>query len=48
MDVGAPYHRRVIGARLWLDMKKIAEKIPMGFDSEENFTEVHKNGNMAN
>jgi hypothetical protein len=28
--------------------KKEAEKIPMGFDSKESFTEMDENGNMAN
>jgi hypothetical protein len=42
MDAGAPYHRWVIRGRLCLDMEKIAEKIPMGFDSEESFAEVNE------
>jgi hypothetical protein len=28
--------------------EKIAEKIPMGFNSKENFTKVNENSNMAN
>jgi hypothetical protein len=28
--------------------KKEAEKIPMGFDSEESFAEMDEDGNMAN
>jgi hypothetical protein len=33
---------------LWLYPEKEAEKIPMGFDSEESFTKMDENGNMAN
>jgi hypothetical protein len=33
---------------LWLYPEKEAEKIPMGFDSEESFVEMDEDGNMAN
>jgi hypothetical protein len=33
---------------LWLYPEKEAEKIPMGFNSEESFAEVDEDGNMAN
>jgi hypothetical protein len=33
---------------LWLYPEKEAEKIPMGFDSEERFAEMDEDGNMAN
>jgi hypothetical protein len=33
---------------LWLYPEKEAEKIPMGFDSEESFAEMDEDGNMAN
>jgi hypothetical protein len=33
---------------LWLYLEKEAEKIPMGFDSEESFAEMDEDGNMTN
>jgi hypothetical protein len=33
---------------LWLYPEKEAEKIPIGFDSEESFAEMDEDGNMAN
>jgi hypothetical protein len=33
---------------LWFDAEEEAEKIPVVFDSEEGFTEVDKNRNVAN
>jgi hypothetical protein len=33
---------------LWLYPEKEAEKIPMGFDSEESFAEMDEDGYMAN
>jgi hypothetical protein len=33
---------------LWLDAEEEAEKIPVGLDSEEGFTEMDKNRNVAN
>jgi hypothetical protein len=33
---------------LWFDAEEEAEKIPVGFDSEEGFTEMDKNRNVAN
>jgi hypothetical protein len=32
---------------LWLDAEEEAEKIPVWLDSEEGFTEMDKNGNVA-
>jgi hypothetical protein len=32
---------------LWFYPEKEAEKIPMGFDSEESFTEMDEDGNVA-
>jgi hypothetical protein len=47
LDAGIPYRRWVIGGRFWLDTEKIAKKIPMGFDSEESFTKVDEDRNVA-
>jgi hypothetical protein len=33
---------------LWFYPEKEAEKIPMGFDSEESFAEMDEDGNVAN
>jgi hypothetical protein len=33
---------------LWLYPEKEVEKIPIGFDSEESFTEMDEDCNMAN
>jgi hypothetical protein len=33
---------------LWFYPEKKAEKIPMGFDSEESFAEMDEDGNVAN
>jgi hypothetical protein len=48
LDAGAPYNRWTFGGGLWFYSKKEAEKIPMGFDSEEGFTELDEDCNMAN
>jgi hypothetical protein len=47
-DAGAPYNRWIFGGGLWFYSEKEAEKTPMGFDSEEGFTELDKDCNMAN
>jgi hypothetical protein len=48
LDTGAPYNRWIFGGGLWFYSEKEAEKIPMGFDSEEGFTEMDKDCDMAN
>jgi hypothetical protein len=48
LDAGAPYNRWIFGGGLWFYSEKEAEKIPMGFDSEEGFTEMDKDCDMAN
>jgi hypothetical protein len=47
LDVGAPYNGRVLGGGLWFDAEE-EEKIPVGFDSKEGFTEMNKNRDVAN
>jgi hypothetical protein len=42
LDAGAPHNRRIFQGGLWFDSKDEAEKIPMGFDSEEGFTEMNE------
>jgi hypothetical protein len=48
LDAGVPYNRWIFGGGLWFYSEKEAEKIPMGFDSEEGFTEMDKDCDMAN
>jgi hypothetical protein len=48
LDAGAPYNRWIFGGELWFYSEKEAEKILMGFDSEEGFTEMDKDYDMAN
>jgi hypothetical protein len=42
LDAGAPYNRWILGGGSWFYSEKEVEKIPMGFDSEEGFTEMDK------
>jgi hypothetical protein len=48
LDAGTPYNRWIFRGGLWFYSEKEAEKIPMGFDSEEGFTEMDKDCDMAN
>jgi hypothetical protein len=48
LDAGAPYNRWIFGGGLWFYSEKEAEKIPMGFNSKEGFTEMDKDCDMAN
>jgi hypothetical protein len=48
LDAGAPYNRWIFGGGLWFYSEKEAEKIPMGFDSKEGFTEMDEDCDMAN
>jgi hypothetical protein len=48
LDAGAPYNRWTFGDGLWFYLKKEAEKIPMGFHSEEGFIKMDKDCDMAN
>jgi hypothetical protein len=47
-DAGAPYDGWIFGYGLWFHSEKEAEKIPVGFNSEESFAEMDEDGNMAN
>jgi hypothetical protein len=47
LDAGAPYNGWTFGGGLQLYPEKIAEKIPVGFNSEESFTKVDENSNVA-
>jgi hypothetical protein len=47
LNAGAPNNRRIVGGRLRFDTEEETEKILMGFDSEESFTKMDKNGNVA-
>jgi hypothetical protein len=42
LDAGAPYNGWILEGGLWFDSKEEAEKIPMGFDSEEGFIEMNE------
>jgi hypothetical protein len=48
LDADAPYNGQILGCGLRFYPKKEAEKIPMGFDSEEDFTEMDEDCDMAN
>jgi hypothetical protein len=48
LDASAPYNGWVLGGGLWFYLEKKAQKIPMGFDSEEGFAEMDKDWDMAN
>jgi hypothetical protein len=43
LDAGAPYYGWTLGGGLRFDSEEETEKIPVGFDSEEGFTEMDKN-----
>jgi hypothetical protein len=47
LNAGAPYNGWIFGGRLRFYMEEIAEKIPMGFNSKESFTNVDENRNVA-
>jgi hypothetical protein len=48
LDAGAPYNGWILGGGLWFDAEEEAEKIPVRLDSKEGFTEMNKDGNVAN
>jgi hypothetical protein len=48
LDAGALYNGRILGGGLWFDAEEEAEKIPVGFDFKEGFTEMDKNRDVAN
>jgi hypothetical protein len=43
LDAGTPYNGWILGGGLRFDSEEETEKIPVGFDSEEGFTEMDKN-----
>jgi hypothetical protein len=47
LDAGAPCNGKILGCGLWFDTKEEAEKIPVGFDSEESFAEIDENRNVV-
>jgi hypothetical protein len=47
LDAGAPCNGKVFCCGLWFDTEEEAEKILVGFDSEESFAEIDKNRNVA-
>jgi hypothetical protein len=48
LDASAPYNGHILGCGLWFYPEKEVEKIPIGFDSEEGFTEMDEDRDMAN
>jgi hypothetical protein len=48
LNAGAPYNGQIFGCGLWFYPEKEAEKISMGFDSEEGFIEMDEDCDMAN
>jgi hypothetical protein len=47
LDAGAPYNGWIFGGGLRLYPEKIAEKIPMGFNSKKSFAKMDEDSNMA-
>jgi hypothetical protein len=47
LDAGTPHNGKILCCGLWFDVEEEAEKIPVGFDSEESFTEIDENWNVA-
>jgi hypothetical protein len=47
LDAGTPYNGWIFGGGLRLYPEKIAENIPMGFNSKESFAKVDENSNVA-
>jgi hypothetical protein len=47
LDAGAPYNGCIFGGGLRLYSKKIAEKIPMGFNSKESFAKMDEDSNLV-
>jgi hypothetical protein len=47
LDANAPYHRWIFCGGLGLHAEKIAEKGPVGLNSEEGFTQVDENRDVA-
>jgi hypothetical protein len=48
LDAGAAYNGQIFGCGLWFYSEKEAKKILMRFDSEEGFTEMDVDCDMAN
>jgi hypothetical protein len=48
LDAGAPYNGWILGSGLRFDPEEEAEKVLVGFDSKEGFTEKDKNRDVAN
>jgi hypothetical protein len=47
LDAGTPYNGWIIRSRLRFYPEKIAEKIPIGFNSKKSFTKVNEVSNVA-
>jgi hypothetical protein len=47
LDASTLYNRWIFGGGLRLYPEKIAEKIPMGFNSKDSFAKVDENSNVA-
>jgi hypothetical protein len=47
LDAGTPYNGWIFGGGLRLYLEKIAEKIPMEFNSKESFTKMDEDSNVA-
>jgi hypothetical protein len=43
LDPSASDYLRIIQARMWLHSEELPEQYPVGFDTHECFTKVHKN-----
>jgi hypothetical protein len=43
LNAGAPHNGKILRCGLWFDAEEEAEKIPVGFNSEESFAEIDEN-----
>jgi hypothetical protein len=43
LDAGVSHNGKILRCGLWFDAEEEAEKILVGFDSEESFAEIDKN-----
>jgi hypothetical protein len=43
LDAGAPHNGKILCHGLWFDAEEKAEKILVGFDSEESLVEIDEN-----
>jgi hypothetical protein len=47
LKAGTPNNRWIVGGGLWLHTEEVAEKFPMGLDSEKSFAKMDEDRNVA-